>query len=98
MGNMVATLIPHIEIVESISGPKPRIAGTSLRVVDIVMAHHAGLSPADMIDDWPFITEADIYAALSFYCDNREWLDARIADGAAAEERFRAGFPNLVRG
>ena len=95
---MVATLIPHIEIVESISGPKPRIAGTRIRVVDVVMAHQAGTSPAQMIEDWPRITEADIYAALSFYCDNREWLDREMAEEEGIEDWFRRSHPERVVG
>ena len=90
-------LIQHIEVIDSIFGPKPRIAGTRIRVVDVVMAHQAGASPAAMIDDWPRVTEADIYAALTFYCDNREWLDSEMAEEETIETWFRADCPNRAR-
>lgn len=93
---MNATLVQHIEIVPGPSGPKPRIAGTRIRVVDVVVGHQAGASPREMVEWWPHVTEADIYAALAFYCDNRAWVDELVERDRTAEEDFRRDFPHLV--
>ena len=57
---------PHIEITPGVCGGKPRIAGHRIRVQDIVIMHdRMGKDPYEIVNDYPSITLADVYAALS---------------------------------
>lgn len=49
-----------------ICGGRPRIRGTRVRVSDIVGALAAGDSIAELLEDFPYLAEADIYAALAY--------------------------------
>ena len=49
-----------------ICGGRPRIRGTRVRVVDIMQMLSAGMRSADIVADFPYITEADIAAALAY--------------------------------
>lgn len=54
-------------------GGKPRIDGTRIRVQDIYQWHEvAGQSIDEIISDFPHLTHAGIYAALSYFWDHRE--------------------------
>ena len=64
---MIATIINHIEITPGICGGKPRITGHRIRVEDIVIWHkRLGLSPDEIISQYPSLSLADVYAALSY--------------------------------
>ena len=63
----------HIEITPGVCGGKPRIAGHRIRVQDIVIMHdRMGKDPYEIVNDYPSITLADVYAALVYYMDNME--------------------------
>lgn len=66
----------HITKTPGVCGGKACIAGTRIRVMDIAGWHDAGKSPAEMIEMFPHITPADVYAALAYYFDNREEIAA----------------------
>ena len=79
-------------------GGKPRIAGTRIRVHDVVIWHlERGRSISEIVSEiFPAITEAEAYAALSFYYDNRELIEEIMEREEHFEEEFRAEFPHLV--
>ena len=80
----------HIEIVEGASGPKARIAGHRVFVEHVVGWHEIeGMSATEIVKEIPTITEADVYAALAYYWDNREELERRWAEDKAWAEEFR---------
>ncbi|MEM1173016.1 MAG: DUF433 domain-containing protein, partial [Cyanobacteria bacterium P01_H01_bin.35] len=59
-----SAITEHIEITPGICGGKPRIAGHRIRVEDIVICHEKmGLSPDEIVSQYPSITLADVYAA-----------------------------------
>jgi uncharacterized protein (DUF433 family) len=88
----------HLEIVEGARGPKIRIKGTRIRVMDIAMWHEEqGRSVADIIRSFPQLSRADVFAALAYYWDNREELEAKeAADESFVEEVARRN-PSLIR-
>jgi uncharacterized protein (DUF433 family) len=81
----------HIEIVEGAGGPKARIVGSRIRVVDIVEWHERQrMSPFEIVHEFPTITIADVYAALAYYWDNRGDIEVKMAqDERFAEEYMR---------
>jgi uncharacterized protein (DUF433 family) len=52
---------------------QPVIAGTRLPVYVIVQAVAAGDGPKELLEAYPFLTEKDIEAALSFAARLAEW-------------------------
>jgi uncharacterized protein (DUF433 family) len=58
---------------------KPRIAGSRIRVKDVAMWHdQQGLSPPEIVSKWPHLTLSSVYAALAYYHDHREEINAEI--------------------
>ena len=83
------TLIGHIEITKDVAGGKPRIAGHRITVQNIVIWHEMLGRSADEIAAEYDLTLADVYAALSYYYDNRLEIDKSIQDGEAFLETLR---------
>ena len=57
----------------------PVIAGTTMKVVELVMAHFAhGWSPEELHFQFPHVSLGKIYSALAYYWDHKDALDADI--------------------
>src|SRR5579871_1728052 len=79
---------PHIVVAPGYCGGKPHVAGHRVKVQHIAVWHERqGLSPEEIVAEHPALTLADVYAALSYYGDHREQIDADIR----ADEEFVAG-------
>ncbi len=76
-------------------GGKPRIDGHRITVQDVVIWHERmGMSPDEIVSSFPSITLTHVHAALAYYFENRELIDADIrADDAFAAE-IEAKCPN----
>jgi uncharacterized protein (DUF433 family) len=76
---------------------KPRIAGTRIKVEQVVIwQEQMGMSPADIVSRWPHLTLADIHAALAYYHDHREEIDADLAEGERLFEELKAKQPSVL--
>jgi uncharacterized protein (DUF433 family) len=79
-----------------IRGGKPRIDGHRITVADVAVWHErTGLSPDEIVYNYPSLTLSDVYAALAYYFENRERIDADILEGEKLVETLRAGQPSL---
>ena len=68
-----------------------RIEGTRIRVIDLALDKLAyGWSPEEMHFQYPHLTMGQIYAALSYYSDHQDELDAEIESRLEKADRFRA--------
>ena len=77
-----------------ICGGRPRIDGHRIQVEDIAIWHERmGMSPDEIVWEYPSITLAEVHAALAYYYENRERIDADIeaAKRHAEEMRAKAG-------
>lgn len=84
---MVSVSKEHIEKTPGTCGGRARIAGHRIRVMDIVALHeHRKLSPAEVAEQYPSITLADVYAALAYYHDHREEIEADFEDSRRWDE------------
>ncbi len=71
---LTATRYEHIVLDER---DVPRIAGTTLRAIDLVEAKRAnGWTPEQLHEQHPELTLGQIYSALAYYWDHQEELDA----------------------
>jgi uncharacterized protein (DUF433 family) len=95
---MADVIREHIEIVEGAGGPKPRIAGSRIRVVDVMIWHEKlGMSAEEIVQEYPQLTLADVYAALAYYWDHRDEIERRMAADAAFEEECRRLYPSALQ-
>ena len=69
---------------------KPCIDGTRHRVIDIVADHVAhGYSAAQIVEHYPDLTPAQVHAALTYYYDHQDALDAALIASYSATEHLR---------
>ncbi len=88
----------HIEITPGVCGGKPRIAGHRIRVEDIVIWHEKmGLSPDEIVSQYPTITLADVYAALAYYHDHFEEIRQQIQEDEEFAREMQLKTPSLVQ-
>ncbi|MBW4670478.1 MAG: DUF433 domain-containing protein [Cyanomargarita calcarea GSE-NOS-MK-12-04C] len=88
----------HIEITPGVCGGKPRIADHRIRVEDIVIWHERmGLSPDEIVSQYPTITLADVYAALAYYHDHSEEIRQQIREDEEFARDMQEKTPSLVR-
>jgi uncharacterized protein (DUF433 family) len=80
-----------------ICGGRACIAGHRIRVLDIVVWHERrGYSPDEIVDMFPGITLAEVYAALAYYFENRDEIDVDFRADEIATDRVRAGAPSKI--
>lgn len=72
----VSTGYQHIVLDEAST---PMIAGTSMKVVELVLDHKAyGWSPEELYLQHPHLSLGQIHSALAYYWDHQEELDQDI--------------------
>jgi len=101
-----SVLVKHIEKTPGVCGASACIAGHRIRVADIVAWHEKrGYCPEEIVEMFPGITLADVYAALTYYLDNRQeieedqrksddwatWLKTNVPSKISAELRDKRG-------
>lgn len=68
----------------------PFISGTTMKVVELVMAQMAyGWSPEELHFQHPYLTLGQIHSALAYYWDHKETLDADIERRLQLTEQAR---------
>jgi uncharacterized protein (DUF433 family) len=71
---------PHIERKPGVQGGCAVVKGTRIPVSSIVQNHRSGLSVEEMLREFPNLSPAQLYDALSFYYDHRPQVDREIAE------------------
>jgi uncharacterized protein (DUF433 family) len=88
--------VEHIEITPGVCGGKPRIKGHRIKVQHVVVWHERmGMSADEIVSQHPGLTLADVHAALAYYWDHREQIDADIREGREFADRLRSGAPSV---
>src|SRR6266404_1871217 len=94
-----ATSEPRPDRVRIVSTPgtcggRPRIDGHRITVADVAIWHERmGMSPDEIVSAYPSITLSDVHAALAYYFENRERIDADIQEGERFVEEMKAKAP-----
>src|SRR5213593_4802841 len=74
-----------------ICGGRPRVDGHRITVEDVAIWHERmGMSPDEIVSEYPTITLSDVHAALAYYYEHREPIDAAIEEGKRFVEEMRA--------
>ena len=77
---------PHVTKTPGVCGGKACIDSTRIRVNNVVFLHKDGANDAKIREAYPDLTPAQIHAALAYYYDNREEIDAELNDDKAWAE------------
>jgi uncharacterized protein (DUF433 family) len=95
---MMNVVTEHITKTPGVCGGKACVAGTRVRVMDIVIWHeHLGWSADEIVSQIPTITLSDVHAALAYYFDNREEIEEDIQRNDEIAEKFRAQYPSKLK-
>lgn len=62
---MTITGFPRISVDPAICGGRPVVAGTRLRVTDVLDMLAGGASEGEIVADYPYVNAADIRACLA---------------------------------
>jgi len=74
----------------TVCGGKPCVAGTRIRVQDIYVWHELQqLSADEIVSRFPQLTMADVYAALSYYWDNRDEIRREMQEETDFVEQMK---------
>jgi uncharacterized protein (DUF433 family) len=72
----------------------PSIAGTTMKVIELVTAQAAyGWSAEELHFQFPYLTLGQIHSALAYYWDHREELDRDISRRLAISEQLQRQAP-----
>ena len=89
--------ISHIERSPGVCGGKPRIAGTRIRVQDVVVwCERLGLSADEVASRHPQLGLASIYAALAYYHDHRTEIEDELRRSEELVEQMRKAYPSKL--
>ena len=93
----IDTISQHIVSTPDVLGGKPRIAGHRIAVQHVVIWHdRLGMMADDIATEYG-ISLADVYAALAYYHDHRDEINAAIRAEEALVNDMRQRYPSKVK-
>lgn len=85
---------PRIVRTPGTCGGKPRIDGHRIKVEHIAICHERmGMSPDEIVTSHPTITLAQVHAALAYYYEHKDEVDADIEEAKRFVEELKAKSP-----
>jgi len=88
----------YITKTPGVCGGRACIAGHRIRVMDIVVLHEMrGMCPEEVAYQYPSITLADVHAALAYYFDNRDEIQAEFRKDEEWAKFAEANYPSLIK-
>lgn len=81
---------PYVSRTPGIASGAAVVAGTKFPVRSVVgYVLRQGLTPEELVREFPFLTLAQVHDALSYYYDHQAELDAEINENTEAHWRAR---------
>ena len=89
--------MPRIVRSPGVCGGRPRIDGHRITVEHIAVWHEQmGMTPTEIAATYPTITLAQVHAALAYYYEHKQEIDADIEEGDRFVEEMKAKSPSLL--
>jgi uncharacterized protein (DUF433 family) len=95
----IPVISEHIGIRPGYCGGEPHILGHRISVKHVAIWHEEmGMTPAEIAATYPTITLAQVHAALAYYYDHRDEIQALIAEETQFVEELKAkSGPSLLQ-
>ncbi len=78
-------------------GGHPHILGHRIKVKHVAVWYEKmGMMPVEIVQTYPTITLSQVHAALAYYYDHREEIEASILEEEDFVEKFKAENPSLL--
>ena len=91
-------LVNHIEKKHGVCGGKACIAGTRIRVQDVYIWHELqGKSVDEIVASFPQLKPADVHAALTYYWDHRDEIQAEMKAADKLVAALKATTPSPLQ-
>jgi uncharacterized protein (DUF433 family) len=78
----------HIVKEAGYCGGKAAIGATRVRVNNVVFLHKQGKTPEQIIVEYPDLNLAQVHAALAYYYDHQDEIEAELAQDEGSDERY----------
>ena len=88
MATAAKIVYPHIVKEPGYCGGKAAIDHTRVRVNNVAWLAKRGLTPQQVLEHYPDLTLAQVHAALAYYYDNRDEIEAELAAEDQAADDF----------
>ena len=63
---MILPRFPRISIDPAVCGGRPIVTGTRVRVTDVLEMLAGGATAAEIVEDFPYLSEEDVRAVLAY--------------------------------
>jgi uncharacterized protein (DUF433 family) len=70
-------------------GGQPTVAGTRIRVATILACYRSGMTPEEIVQQYPSLRPADVHDALAYAYDHLHEIDADLAADDEDEVKAR---------
>jgi uncharacterized protein (DUF433 family) len=88
------TTYEHIQTDPSRCGGQAHMAGTRVRVIDIVALYEQSISPEEILDSHEHLSLGQFHAALAYFFDHPEAVEEDFRRSAPDEAEFRRKHPD----
>lgn len=75
-------------------GGRPCLAGTRMPVRAVALRHKQGMRAEEILEQFPHLDLARIYAALAYYYANKSEIEADLESDRRLGEELAAKYPN----
>jgi uncharacterized protein (DUF433 family) len=90
------TTYEHILADPALCGGLAHVAGSRVRVIDIVALHERGLAPEEILDSYEHLSLGQIHAALAYFYDHPDAVEDDFRRAAPDEAEFRRRHPDVA--
>jgi uncharacterized protein (DUF433 family) len=98
MATVAKTVYPHITKDPGVCSGRACVEGTRIRVMDIVAMRREGLTPEQIVEEFTSLSGVeDVYAALLYYRDHKEEIEADFADAQRVSEEAERREEELLK-
>jgi uncharacterized protein (DUF433 family) len=92
------SMVQHITKTPGLCGGKACIAGHRVRVMDVVILYEMrGMTPEEIVPQYPGITLADVYAALAYDFENVDEIQGDFRKDEEWAKFAEANYPSLLK-
>ena len=88
MATAAKVTYPHIVKEPGYCGGKAAIDNTRIRVNNVVFLHNEGKTPDEILVEYPDLSLAQIHAALTYYYDHKDEIEAEFAESERVFEEM----------